>query len=86
MKEGVHEHKRKLTNDVEVYNYKLETLKEELEKEIADLKKWMRDSHISEKILQKEKKTKDFKQWLDKEVDSFEFTNKLLILSEGVYK
>ena len=86
MKERVHEHKRKLTNDVEVYNCKLETLKEKLEKEIADLKKWMRDSHISEKILQKEKMTKDFKQWLDKEVDSFEFTNKLLILSEGVYK
>ncbi|XP_067943271.1 E3 ubiquitin-protein ligase TRIM56-like [Watersipora subatra] len=57
LKNQIYEYQRDLTDQVESYNAELMAKKERLEESCSDLRKWLRESHVIEKVEQKQQMT-----------------------------
>ncbi|XP_067941924.1 uncharacterized protein [Watersipora subatra] len=57
LKEQIYEYQRDLTDQVESYNIELMAKKERLEESCSEVRKWLRESHVMEKVEQKQQMT-----------------------------
>ncbi|XP_067943230.1 uncharacterized protein [Watersipora subatra] len=57
LKEQIYEYRRELTEQVESYNTELMSKKERLEESCSRVRNWMRESHVTEKLEQRQQMT-----------------------------
>ncbi|XP_067941913.1 transcription intermediary factor 1-beta-like [Watersipora subatra] len=57
LKEQIYEYQRELTDQVESYNTALMAKKEKLEESCTEVRKWLRESHVIEKVEQRQQMT-----------------------------
>ena len=69
-----------MTNQVEYYNSTLMSKKEQLEKCRMKLQRSLKDSHVTELVLQKVNITKDLRELLHEQPTEFEYSNTLMIV------
>ena len=82
LKKQIYEYERRLTNQVEVYNSELMSKKEQLEESFIKVQRWLRDSHVTEQIQQRQEMSEELKKYLDVEL-SCEFTSRPVIINKG---
>ena len=82
LKKQIYEYERRLTNQVEVYNSELMSKKEQLEESRIKVQRWLRDSHVTEQIQQRQQMSEELKRYLDIEL-SCELISKPAIVYLG---
>ena len=82
LKKQIYEYERRLTNQVEVYNSELMSKKEQLEESRIKVQRWLRDSHVTEQIQQRQEMSEELKRYLDVEL-SCELTSRPIIVNKG---
>ncbi|XP_067941718.1 uncharacterized protein [Watersipora subatra] len=69
LKEQIYEYQRGLTDQVELYNTELMAKKERLEESCSEVRKWLRESHVTEKVEQRQQMTDELVNNTDVKVD-----------------
>ena len=82
LKKHIYEYEKRLTNQVEVYNSELMSKKEQLEESHIKVQRWLRDSHVTEQIQQRQEMSEELQRYLDGEL-SCELTSKPAIINKG---
>ena len=82
LKKQIYEYGRRLTNQVKVYNSELMSKKEQLEESRIKVQRWLRDSHVTEQIQQRQQMSEELKRYLDVELNC-ELRSKPAIVNKG---
>ena len=82
LKKRIYEYERRLTNQVEVCNSELMSKKEQLEESRNKVQRWLRDSHVTEQIQQRQQMSEELKRYLDVELNC-ELTSRPAIVYLG---
>ncbi|XP_067943234.1 uncharacterized protein [Watersipora subatra] len=69
LKEQIYEYQRELTDQVESYNTKLMAKKERLEESCSEVRKWLRESHVTQKVEQRQQMTDELVNNTDVNID-----------------
>ncbi|XP_067943192.1 uncharacterized protein [Watersipora subatra] len=69
LKEQIHEYQRELIDQVESYNTELMAKKERLEESCTEVRKWLRESHVIEKVEQRQQMTDELVNNTDLMID-----------------
>ncbi|XP_067941719.1 uncharacterized protein [Watersipora subatra] len=69
LKDQIYEYQKELTDQVESYNTELMAKKERLEKSCTEVQKWLRESHVTEKVEQKQQMTDKLVNNTDVKID-----------------
>ncbi|XP_067943267.1 E3 ubiquitin/ISG15 ligase TRIM25-like [Watersipora subatra] len=69
LKEQIYEYQRDLTDQVESYNAELMAKKARLEESCSDVRKWMRESHVIEKVKRRQQMTDELMNSTDVIID-----------------
>ena len=85
LKERVYEYERAVTNQIEDDSSLLMTKKEQLEESYAKVHKWLRDSHVTELISQRQQMSEELERETDVEVDKWELRSKPVIINRGIF-
>ena len=85
LKERVYEYERAVTNQIEDDSSLLMTKKEQLEESYTKVHKWLRDSHVTELISQRQQMSEELERETDVEVDKWELRSKPVIINRGIF-
>ena len=85
LKERIYEYERAVTNQIEDDSSLLMTKKEQLEESYAKVHKWLRDSHVTELISQRQQMSEELERETDVEVDKWELRSKPVIINRGIF-
>ena len=70
----VHDYENKLSDEVDTYIAELMSVKERLEKSQMKVHKWLRDSHITEQLQQRDEMTAELERNMDGHITRFKHT------------